>query len=137
MFFCTGSPIFLYVLFKAVHFHVLFICTRHFCTNQKNDNTVSLTLPMPVRIVKCDDHVTADKGLAALQRGPIVYCIEEQDCSVPIEQLTAGQFAAAAVSFRENILGGVTVLTGEGVTDVPYFAWSNRGAGKMKVWIPE
>lgn len=105
---------------------------------QWNDgDTVRLSLPMPARVVKCDDHVTADKGLLALQRGPVVYCIEEQDCSVPIEQVTAGRFAAAAASFRENVLGGVTILTGEGVTAVPYFAWSNRGTGKMKVWIPE
>jgi uncharacterized protein len=107
------------------------------------ENTLYRSFPLPgtaegpYQLTINGTSYTADNGLAALQRGPVVYCMEEQNCSVPIEQVTAGRFATAAVSFRENVPGGVTVLIGEGVTAVPYFAWANRGAGKMKVWIPE
>ncbi|MCI1208142.1 MAG: glycoside hydrolase family 127 protein [Treponema sp.] len=100
-------------------------------------DTIQLYLPLPVQFVRCDDQVVENRGQLALQRGPVVYCIEEQDCAVPLEQITAGRFTAAAASFRKDFLGGVTLLSGEGVTAVPYYAWSNRGVGKMKVWIPE
>jgi DUF1680 family protein len=45
----------------------------------KAGDTVSLSLPMPVRRIVSDDRVAANKGRVALERGPIVYAIESID----------------------------------------------------------
>jgi hypothetical protein len=37
--------------------------------------------------------------------------------------------------FDKTLLGGVTVISGGGLTAVPYYAWNNRGRGEMTVWI--
>ena len=43
--------------------------------------------------------------------------------------------AALTARFDRNLLGGVTVISGGGLTAVPYYAWNNRGRGEMTVWI--
>ena len=45
----------------------------------KDGDTIELNLPMPVRRVEANDAVKADQGRVALQRGPIVYCLESPD----------------------------------------------------------
>ena len=42
-------------------------------------DVVELNLPMPVRRVIANDHVAADRGRVAIQRGPIVYAAEWVD----------------------------------------------------------
>ena len=52
--------------------------------------------------------------------------------------------AGLRTEHRPDMLGGVTVLRGEGrrggeafeLLAVPYFAWANRGPGEMAVWLP-
>ena len=45
----------------------------------KAGETVTLDFPMPVRRVIADERVEADRGKVAIQRGPIVFCVEQQD----------------------------------------------------------
>jgi hypothetical protein len=45
------------------------------------------------------------------------------------------RFRRRSPRFDPSLLGGVTVVTGGGLTAVPYYAWNNRGAGQMAVWI--
>ena len=45
----------------------------------KDGDTIELDLPMPVKRVKANPKVEADKGRVAIQRGPIVYCLEAVD----------------------------------------------------------
>jgi DUF1680 family protein len=93
------------------------------------------------------------KDLAALQRGPIVYCLEEQDMPAEMRYSFESylpenlQFAA---EHRPDLLGGVTVLrgnlilpswTGEAekpvpVTFIPSGVWDNRSPGAMRIWLP-
>lgn len=121
---------------------------------------VRLSLPMPVRRVAAHPKVKANSGRLAIQRGPIVYCLEGCDHNVPVSKVGLSATAPLAPVRRDDLLGGVTVLTGKGevaeetewenrlyapasparpveITAVPYCVWDNREAGEMAVWIPE
>ena len=102
---------------------------------QKGD-IVQLDLPMPVRRVLAHDGVAEDRGKAAIERGPIVYCLEAIDNGGRVSGLIVPLDAMMQHEFRSDLLGGVEVVTGPHFTAVPYFAWNNRGKGEMAVWIP-
>lgn len=116
---------------------------------------VRLHLPMPVRRIEAHEKVEDDRGMIALERGPIVYCLEWPDQpSRRALNLMLDDRAALNVESRLDLLGGVKVITGtakslrqreDGGTDIkhgepftaiPYYAWAHRGAGEMTVWIP-
>lgn len=112
---------------------------------------VELTLPMEVRRIKADDRVADDRGKLAIQRGPVVYCLEgkDQPDSAVFNKWIARD-ARFSVSFDADTLGGIAILTTTGksvgtdgfesdieVRAIPYAVWNNRGADRMAVWIPE
>ena len=103
----------------------------------KTGDTVALSLPMPIRAVAANKAVAADRGRQALQRGPIVYCVEGVDAADgKVLGLAAPEVASLHPEYRPDLLGGVTVLTGAGsVPAIPYFAWANRGPDEMAVWL--
>jgi hypothetical protein len=111
----------------------------------KHGDVIDLNLPMPVRRVKAHRLVKADAGRVALQRGPVVYCLEAADNNGKVLALSLPSDARITSEHRADLLGGVTVLTGTALrsgkpvafTAIPYFAWDNRAAGEMTVWIPE
>jgi hypothetical protein len=106
-------------------------------------DTVELELPMPVRRVAANSEVESDAGRLAIQRGPLVYAIEGVDNGGSALDVTLPADAVLTPEFRPEMLGGVTVLRGEGLRGgrsldllaVPYFAWANRGPGEMEVWL--
>ena len=124
---------------------------------------VELTLPMPPRRMKAVPEVEADRGRVALQRGPIVYCVEAVDHGGQVRDLVLPPDAAIQARFEPRLLGGVTVLRAKAaslrrrdspgglyqpagvlaaagevpLTAIPYFANANRGLGGMMVWLPE
>jgi len=95
---------------------------------------VELKLAMPVRRVVAHSSVAADAGRIALERGPVVYCVEGVDNGGSVTGIKVGAEPITA-EHRGDLLGGVTVLEGPGFTAVPYYAWSNRGVGEMAVWL--
>jgi uncharacterized protein len=99
-------------------------------------DTVELTLPMSARKVLCDPRVADNRGKAALQRGPIVYCVEGRDAERPLESISFGEEAGFEARRRPTLLGGIVEIRGPGFSAVPYYAWANRGPGPMKVWLP-
>ena len=102
----------------------------------RQGDTVELDLPMPVRRVAADSRVEADRGRAALQRGPIVYCLEWPDnpgIDVRDLPLSAGEKLQAA--FEPDLLNGVETIQGPNFKAIPYYAWANRGPGAMSVWL--
>jgi len=115
-------------------------------------DTVELKLPLPVRRLACDPQVKDNVGRVALQRGPLVYCVEGVDHGGAVRDLVLPDEAELRAEAAPDLLGGVTVLRGparrvvrEGdavrTTDVelravPYYAWCHRGAGEMAVWLP-
>ena len=107
----------------------------------KAGDIVELDLPMNVRRIKAHDKVTANRGMLALERGPVVYCLEGQDQpggTVFDKYIPDGTDIQAA--FDPELLGGITVLSGTvGDTPfkaIPYSTWNNRGTDQMTVWIP-
>jgi DUF1680 family protein len=102
---------------------------------RKGDEVV-LDLPMPVERVVARDEVVEDRGRAAIQRGPIVYCLEGADNNGRVSNLQLPLDRTPATHVDRTLLGGVTVVTADNVVAVPYYAWGNRGKGEMAVWIP-
>jgi hypothetical protein len=124
-------------------------------------DVVELDLPMQVERVQAHPNVRANCGRVALQRGPLVYCLEESDNGKNLNDLALPREENLAVRFEKNLLGGVAVITGTGkrrafdgwegalyraedstqeyiaFKAVPYFAWDNRAPGEMLVWLRE
>ena len=115
---------------------------------QAGDRVV-LELDMPVRVIEPNTRVDAIRGCVALERGPLVYCLEGADlpAGVELEDLLVARDLAPTIAPLPEELGGssavglaLQVARRDGrvvtVTAVPYFLWANRGDGAMRVWIP-
>ena len=126
-------------------------------------DVVEYNMDMSIRTVWAHPAVRALQGRMALQRGPVVYCLEGVDhgeivldrISIDPQQV-ANEFQ---MEHREDLLGGVSVLRGKGnvvdesgwddtlyrtqqsssksidITAIPYYAWDNRASGEMRIWI--
>jgi len=120
--------------------------------NWSNNDKVELSLPMEVRMIKANQKVLADKGKVALQRGPLLYCMEWPDNNGKVLNLVADSTAGFKTEFMNDLLNGVTIVKGQAKTTaidngkieegktieftaIPYYAWANRGAGEMSVWM--
>src|SRR5579862_918698 len=102
----------------------------------KAGDTVELDMPMPVRRVLANPKVKDDAGLVALERGPMVYCVEWPDNRGHALNIAAPDQEPLRAEFRKDLLNGVTVITGSNFTAIPYYGWANRGMGEMNVWLP-
>ena len=128
-------------------------------------DVISLQLPMEPMLVEAHPRVDAVRGSLAIQRGPVVYCLEGVDHpGLNLMDIRLDETAPLQADWREDILpGGLMVIqaTGQVVESadwqqrlyrrfsddgvlrqsipliaVPYYAWANRGANAMRVWIP-
>lgn len=106
----------------------------------KNGDTIELVLDMPVEVVAADPRVKENEGRRAIQRGPLVYCIEEVDNKVDFDDLKISEDAAFTTEFKPDFLRGVVTITAktenQTLNYIPYYTWDNREAGGMKVWVP-
>lgn len=106
----------------------------------KSQDVIALDMDMPVEIVAADPHVKEDFGKRAIQRGPLVYCMEEIDNPVYFDQIQLSPSTTFQTAFASDILNGIKTIKTNGraqsATFIPYYAWDNRKAGKMRVWIP-
>ncbi len=123
---------------------------------------ITLILPMPIERVYSHPDVRQNSGCVALQRGPIVYCIEQEDHKSPIHRIILQEHAELQHEYSAELLGGVVIIKGNAITQdmnawkdvlyrinrpeeenkveltaIPYYAWCNRTPGAMRVWIPE
>jgi hypothetical protein len=96
---------------------------------------ITLNLPMEVRKVVAHEKVEHKKGLVALQYGPVIYCAEEIDNREDVISAGIRMESEYQVRFDPGLLGGVNMLEGGNLNLIPYFAWANRGTGKMNVWF--
>jgi uncharacterized protein len=128
-------------------------------------DVVTIDLPLPVRVIEPHPRIDALRGCVALERGPLVYCFEGIDQpGVNLTDLRLDPAAACAVVEWADRLGGIHVIRTRGwlaavdewddrlyrlvierttaareieLTAIPYFAWANRDAGQMRVWLPK
>ena len=127
----------------------------------KPGDVVDLHLPMPVQRIEAHPSVRDDCGRIALQRGPIVYCLEEVDNGPNLHDISLPREVELCAEYRSDLLGGVVSITGQAMrrdesswedtlyqplpgatktvpfTAVPYYTWANREPGEMLVWIRE
>lgn len=112
----------------------------------KSGDEIELNLPMPARRVYAHEKVEYDRGRVALMRGPVVYCLEGVDHEFSVLNMVLPKESTIKAQHRVDLLGGVTVLKGRGLTEdnrpapfvaVPYYAWQNRGIDEMTVWLVE
>jgi DUF1680 family protein len=125
-------------------------------------DVIDLDLPMPVRLLEANPYVEESRNHVAVQRGPLVYCLESMDLPAGVRVTDVRVPRDVQLSPRATKeLGGATVLEGRGLAIerkgwgnelyhdfssapprefhlilVPYFAWDNRGEGEMTVWLP-
>jgi DUF1680 family protein len=112
---------------------------------QRGDR-VELELALEVRRVHADDRVTTNRGRVALQRGPLVYCVEGVDHDGRVHDLALPADTALEPVPLPEMLDDLLALEGNALRSdgcaarlraVPYFAWANRGKGEMAVWLAE
>ncbi|WP_026554597.1 glycoside hydrolase family 127 protein [Arthrobacter sp. 35W] len=125
-------------------------------------DTISLVLPMPVRMVRGHRLAEEISNQVAVTRGPVVYCVESQDLpdGVRMEQVALRRGTTFTPVERDVEGRPMVVLECEAVilpqvqeqglyaeVDdaelrtapvrlIPYFAWGNRGPSEMSVWLP-
>lgn len=116
---------------------------------------IEIDFPMDVEKVLANEKVQDDQGRFAFQKGPVVYCIEGVDnAGSAVLNIVVNKNAPVKETFDNDLLNGVLVLTTNGtsiqrqlnsdtllkteheIKAIPYYAWNNRGADEMEVWIP-
>lgn len=120
----------------------------------KKGDRVTLELAMDVKRVVARPEAKADSNRVALQRGPLVYCVEGADNNGAAWNLllpsTSTFTTANATILNEPVVTIKTeapVLTvakdrmsvnteKKQITAIPYYAWANRGRNEMQVWLP-
>ncbi|MFN8522249.1 MAG: glycoside hydrolase family 127 protein [Chloroflexota bacterium] len=126
---------------------------------------ITLTLPMRPRLVEAHPWVEPNRESVAIERGPLVYCIESGDqAGASLFDLRIDPRGPLSDEWSDEVLGGSVVVRGTGVdadssdwgvalyrsfdpgrasravstpiTAIPYFGWANRDVGAMRIWIP-
>lgn len=116
-------------------------------------DVVDLDFPMAIRRVLCREEVQANRGRVALERGPLVYCLEAADHKDSVLEMVLPDTVHLTHFFEKDLLGGVEVIAGSGLIvesedsgeagktreaplkAIPYYAWNHRGPGEMAVWL--
>ena len=124
---------------------------------------VDLELPMKIQRIHADPRVRATNGKVAIQRGPLLYCLEVADNGTDLFRVILSPEATLEVLERPDLLGGIKAIGGIGhvaavsepagglygegarklpqsqhpLVFIPYFSWANRQRGAMIVWVRE
>jgi hypothetical protein len=126
-------------------------------------DVVELALLMPARLIEANPLVEETRNQVAVQRGPIVYCLESPDlpAGVRVADVVVPADTKFTARFVPDLLQGVAVVEADVVAQpagdwddalyrplsrnrhqpvrvrfIPYYAWSNRGRSEMTVWLP-
>ncbi|NPV67444.1 MAG: glycoside hydrolase family 127 protein [Anaerolineae bacterium] len=132
----------------------------------QSGDVIALDLPMVPRLMRAHPYVSSSRGALALERGPLVYCLEgvDQPEATNVLQAQLDPNTAFQVEPRPDLLDGTVLISGYGFLPdlsawenrlylphhvasvlprrpvelhfVPYHQWGNRGTGPMRVWVP-
>jgi uncharacterized protein len=126
----------------------------------RTGDQITYRMEMPVMRVYADPQVSMNTNRVALQRGPLVYCLESTDQEAKnLSAVCLPRGSQIRSTFQEDLLGGVVTLQADGrriraaegetyryepqetqptlLQAVPYYAWDNRETGDLLVWINE
>jgi len=113
----------------------------------KAGDVVDIDFPMQAHRVAADDRVRDARRRVAVERGPIVYCLEAHDAGGPVLDRAIDTRARLTAERDDGFFGGATVVRAAGaplvhpdavrpIALIPYHLWANRGAAEMTVWLP-
>ena len=116
-------------------------------------DSITVDLPMELHFVEANPYVQDNSGRYAVQRGPIVYCMEEIDNGENLRDIRLLENGTVKVAKEEGIPAPVIYIDAKrrAVTDklyylkndaytsftarlIPYFSFANREASDMIVW---
>lgn len=104
-------------------------------------DTIDYVMEMPVQQVHARPEVEADRDRVAVQRGPLVYCLEQADNPELVYDMFAVRPGISFGMEQRDELGGMVGLTGfdgqQQYRFIPYHLWDNREPGFMQVWLKE
>jgi DUF1680 family protein len=117
-------------------------------------DVISFEYNMPIIEIAARPDVKADIDRVALQRGPLVYCVEGADNKGQVWNLVLPSNTSFTIvdykildepvialqtelpSAKANENGDQIKIENRKVTAIPYYCWANRGANDMQVWLP-
>lgn len=136
----------------------------HLSRRWQEGDTLTLTLPMPIRRVYGNPLLRHVAGKVAVQRGPLVYCLEQADNGEELHNvwlpkdaeftafegkglfshkvlIQAPGFKQSGVNPQQQPLwhydASPTTRQAQTLTFIPWFSWANRGEGEMRIWVNE
>lgn len=120
----------------------------------KKGDQITLDLPMSVKKVVANERVVANRDRVAVERGPLLYCVEHPDNDGRAMNLILPDGAQCSAKRDPSLLGGIVSIEAKAsivtpsddglsvltkpktIKLIPYFTWANRGEGEMQVWLP-
>jgi hypothetical protein len=106
---------------------------------------VYIKFPIQIYRIYSNEKVEANQGRVALQRGPLVYCIESADYPKrEFQSISINEKIALMAEYQYDILNGIMLIRSSNelrldeepiFKAIPYYAWAHRGPSAMKVWI--
>lgn len=126
----------------------------------KKGDTVTLDMPMRARLIEANPLVEEQRGQVAVKRGPLVYCLEQQDTKADIDNIIIPADIKLTPVETEIAGSKLTALDGEAILAdcaawdgtlyrelspahktvkirlIPHYAYGNRGLQDMTVWMP-
>ncbi len=120
----------------------------------KKGDKISYRFPMNTVLVKAKEAIKQDEGRVAIQRGPLVYCVEGADNNnaawniilpekTSFVESTQSILDESVISLRANVpvvtisSNGTSIQTEtKTITAIPYYTWANRGKNEMQIWLP-
>jgi DUF1680 family protein len=111
----------------------------------KKGDRITYVLPLEIRELQSRPEVLANTNRIAIQRGPLVYCVEGADNQGKVLQLALSSnpnFTTKEYQILDEKVQAIQFQAWDGqtpktVTAIPYYTWANRGQNEMMVWIPK
>ncbi len=127
-------------------------------------DSITLTFAMPIERMVANPNIRQDAHCVALQRGPVVYCLEEVDNGAALANVSLPRAGQLIYEFDADLFGGIGTISGDALRideakwrgdlyqpesmqeltqtpfmfkAIPYGFWANRSPGEMRVWIHE
>ena len=103
-----------------------------------NADTITLNFSMPIRLLCQDRRLPVCGGMAAVARGPLVYCLESVDNAADLFKIRVKRETLRTES-DQSIFSATPLIRGESaqgerLTWIPYMWWGNRGRSSMTIF---